>query len=183
MVATAAIVIEPVLGEGGYVPATPEFMTGLREICDEHGILLVFDEVQSGAGRTGEWFAAHHYGVTPDVLVFAKGIASGYPLSGFASRDELTARQPAGSMGGTYTGNAVACAAALATIDTIESEGLLANVAARGEQLHADLHADLFGGTLPWGAPEIRGDVEVSRTPMFSDRCPIRLALCLPTSI
>jgi 4-aminobutyrate aminotransferase len=113
---TAAILLEPVLGEGGYVVPPKSFLQGLRRICDEHDILLIADEVQSGFGRTGEYFAIDgHFGVVPDILVMAKGIANGFPISGLASRKELTDRQPPGSMGGTYAGNAVACAAAIAT--------------------------------------------------------------------
>ncbi len=122
----AAIIIEPVLGEGGYVPTPPLFLSGLRGLCDEHGILLIFDEVQSGMGRTGEWFAAQGYGVTPDILAVAKGIASGFPLSAVVSRRAIMERWPVGAHGTTFGGNPVACAAATATIETIRDEGLLA---------------------------------------------------------
>ena len=132
---TAAILIEPVIGEGGYVPAPASFLHGLRQICDEHGLLLICDEVQSGFGRTGKMFAVEHSGVRPDVLIFAKGVANGFPLSGIASTNELMSRQKPGSMGGTYAGNAVACAAATAVIKAFEEEKVLENVAARSEQL------------------------------------------------
>lgn len=132
---TAAILIEPVIGEGGYVPAPASFLHGLREICDEHNILLICDEVQSGFGRTGTMFAVEESGVKPDVLIFAKGIANGFPLSGIASTNELMSRQKPGSMGGTYAGNAVSCAAATAVIKAFKDEKVLDNVAARSEQL------------------------------------------------
>jgi 4-aminobutyrate aminotransferase len=132
---TAAFVIEPVLGEGGYLPAPPEFLRGIKERAEAHGILFVVDEVQTGFGRTGRWFAIEHAELSPDILVMAKGIASGFPFSGIGARWELMERWPVGSHGGTYGGNPVGAAAALATIEVIEEEGLLANAAARGAQL------------------------------------------------
>jgi 4-aminobutyrate aminotransferase len=132
----AAFLIEPVLGEGGYVPTPPAFLAGLRERADAHGILLVADEVQTGFGRTGRfWGHEHTEGVTPDILITAKGLASGFPLSGIAAPTELMAKAWPGSQGGTYGGNAVACAAALATLDVIEDEGLVANAAEQGARL------------------------------------------------
>jgi len=132
----AAFIIEPVLGEGGYVPTPPAFLAGLRERADAHGILLIVDEVQTGFGRTGKfWGHQHTGGLTPDILITAKGLASGFPLSGIAAREELMAKAWPGSQGGTYGGNAVACAAALATLDVIESEGLVANAAEQGLRL------------------------------------------------
>lgn len=122
----AAIIIEPMLGEGGYVPAPAAFLSGLHEYCNEHGILLVFDEVQSGIGRTGEWFAAQHQDVTPDILNVAKGIASGFPLSAVVARREIMERWPPGAHGTTFGGNPLACAAAIATIETIRDNDLLA---------------------------------------------------------
>ncbi len=136
---TAAIVIEPVLGEGGYVPAPAEYMAGLRRLCDEHGILLVADEVQSGAGRTGTLWAVDQLGIDPDVIVFAKGFASGFPIAGIGARAELIERWPQGSHGGTYGGNPMGCAAALATLDVLTGPGFLDNVVARGEQLRQGL--------------------------------------------
>ena len=124
---TAAILVEPVLGEGGYVVPTPGFIGELRRICDEHGFLLIADEIQSGFGRTGKWFAIEHFGVEPDIMTMAKGLASGLPLSGIAARRELMERWIPGSHGGTCGGNAVACAAAVATIRVIHQEGLLEN--------------------------------------------------------
>ncbi|WP_281689300.1 aspartate aminotransferase family protein [Pseudonocardia thermophila] len=131
----AAFVIEPVLGEGGYVPTPPAFLQGLRERADAHGILLVADEVQTGFGRTGRFWGHEHAGITPDVLITAKGLASGFPLSGIAAPAALMAKARPGSQGGTYGGNAVACAAALATLDVIEEEGLVANAAEQGVRL------------------------------------------------
>lgn len=135
----AAIVVEPVIGEGGYIVPPPDFLPRLRAITRRHGILLVVDEIQTGFGRTGRLFAVEHSGVEPDVLVMAKGIASGLPLSGIIARRDLLERWAPGSHGGTYGGNVVACAAALATLDVIEAEGLVANAAARGAQLLAGL--------------------------------------------
>jgi len=129
----ACMIIEPVLGEGGYCPAPPEFLHKLRELCTEHGILLIFDEVQSGFGRTGKWFASDVYGVRPDILTMAKGIASGFPLSAVGASKEIMKNWPAGAHGTTFGGNPVACAASLATIKVIESEVLLKNAAALGE--------------------------------------------------
>ena len=136
---TAAIFVEPVLGEGGYVPATTEFMQGLRERADRHGILLVLDEVQTGFGRTGRFWGHDHFDVRPDVVITAKGLASGFPLSAIAAPRELMAKAWPGSQGGTYGGNAVACAAALATLDVVRSEGLVENSAAMGTRLREGL--------------------------------------------
>jgi 4-aminobutyrate aminotransferase len=132
---TAAILIEPVLGEGGYVVPPAGFLKGLRAICDEHGILLIIDEVQAGFGRTGRFFAFEHFDVIPDITVMAKGLASGLPLGGIAASRALMERWLPGSHGGTYGGNAIACAAAVATIQVIRDGGLLENTVARGEQL------------------------------------------------
>jgi 4-aminobutyrate aminotransferase len=132
---TAAMLVEPVLGEGGYVPANPEFMRGLRERADRHGILLIADEIQTGYGRTGKFWGHQHFGVEPDVLITAKGLASGFPLSGIAASTELMNRARPGSQGGTYGGNAVACAAALATLQVIQEENLVDNSARMGTRL------------------------------------------------
>lgn len=136
---TAAILIEPVLGEGGYVVPPQSFMKGLREICDRTGILLIADEVQSGVGRTGKWFAIEHHGIQPDIMTVAKGIASGMPISGVFSRMDLMKRWTPGSHGGTYGGNAVAAAAGVATIKAIKEENLIQNAQLRGEQLMTGL--------------------------------------------
>ena len=131
---TAAMLVEPVLGEGGYVPAPRSFLKGLREICDENDILLIFDEVQSGFGRTGKFFAMEHYDLVADIIVMAKEIASGFPLSGIASSRALMEKWIPGSHGGTYGANAVACAAAKATIGLL-NDGLLDNAVNMGELL------------------------------------------------
>jgi 4-aminobutyrate aminotransferase len=136
---TAAILIEPVLGEGGYVAPPISFMKGLRDIADRNGILLIFDEIQSGFGRTGKWFALEHFGVLPDIMTVAKGIASGLPLSGVFSSLDLMKKWDTGSHGGTYGGNAVACAAGVATIQAMREEKMLENAAARGSQLMTGL--------------------------------------------
>ncbi|MEU1957106.1 aspartate aminotransferase family protein [Nocardia rhamnosiphila] len=138
---TAAFIVEPVLGEGGYIPGNREFFQGLRERADRYGILLIFDEIQTGFGRTGKFFGHQHFDVRPDVITMAKGLASGFPISGIAASAELMGKAWPGSQGGTYGGNAVACAAALATLDVIESEGLVENAAVRGEQLLAGVRA------------------------------------------
>jgi 4-aminobutyrate aminotransferase len=136
---TAALLVEPVLGEGGYVPANTAFMEGLRERADRHGMLLVIDEVQTGWGRTGRFWGHDHFGVRPDILITAKGLASGFPLSAIAAPAELMAKAWPGSQGGTYGGNAVACAAAIATLDVIRDEGLVDNARVVGAALASGL--------------------------------------------
>ena len=136
---TAAMIIEPVLGEGGYVPPPARFMRELAALCKQHGILLIADEVQSGFGRTGRWFGFEHFGITPDIVTMAKGIASGLPLSSLAASAELMSHWPTGSHGGTYGGNAVACAAGVATIAAMREEGLVENAAQQGKVLMAGL--------------------------------------------
>lgn len=163
---TCAILVEPVLGEGGYVVPPVDYWPRLREVADKHGILLIADEVQTGVGRTGKMWAVEHFNVRPDILIFAKGVASGYPLSGIASRKELMDKQPPGSMvscvcgsptpdanlsthatfylkGGTYGGNAVACAAAVATMDLFKTDALLNNARARSAQFYSLLQSQL----------------------------------------
>ncbi len=119
----AAFLVEPMQGEGGYYPAPPAFLEALREIADHHGIMLIFDEVQSGFGRTAEWFASEHYAVDPDIIAMGKGIANGLPLSSYGASAEVLDRWPVGAHGTTFGGNPVSCAAAGAVIDTME--GLL----------------------------------------------------------
>ncbi|MFK7804487.1 MAG: aspartate aminotransferase family protein [Anaerolineae bacterium] len=132
----AAIIIEPLLGEGGYVPAPAGYLQGLREICDKHGILLILDEVQSGFGRTGKFWGFEHSGITPDIIVMAKGLASGAPMSGIAASAALMDKWAPGSHGGTYGGgSAIAAAAACATIDVIRDEDLVGNAKAMGDYL------------------------------------------------
>ena len=136
----AAIIVEPIQGEGGYVVPEPGFLAGLRRICDEHGIVLIADEIQSGAGRSGKMWAVEHEGVEPDILLTAKGIGSGMPIAGMIARAELLEAWGPGSHGSTYGGNPVACAAALATIDLLE-DGLVENAAVQGERAMAALAA------------------------------------------
>ncbi|MER7013686.1 aspartate aminotransferase family protein [Saccharopolyspora sp. NPDC000359] len=132
---TAAIIVEPVLGEGGYLPAPAEFLTGLRERADRHGILLIVDEVQTGVGRTGRFWGHDHAAVRPDILITAKGLASGFPISAIAAPEQLMSQAWPGSQGGTYGGNAVAAAAAIATLDVVRDEKLVDNAAEQGQRL------------------------------------------------
>jgi 4-aminobutyrate aminotransferase len=135
----AAIVVEPIQGEGGYFPAPAPFLRGLRELCDEHGILLIADEIQSGMGRTGRWWAVEHAGIEPDIITIAKGIASGMPIGAFVARDSVWTWPP-GAHGSTFAGNPICAAAALATLDIIEADGM-ANATAMGERLMAGIKA------------------------------------------
>ncbi len=132
----AAVMIEPIQGEGGYIVPAAHFMPRLRELCDRYGILLIVDEVQSGVGRTGKWWAVEHEDVEPDIVCFAKGIASGLPLGGIIARKEVMDWKP-GAHGSTFGGNPIAIAAAVATLTTIEQEGLL-NLAAQTGQFIQD---------------------------------------------
>ena len=136
----AAIIVEPIQGEGGYVVPEDGFMQGLRRICDEHGILLIADEVQAGAGRTGKMWSIQNWDVEPDIIVTAKGIASGMPLSAFVARESLMTQWGPGAHGTTYGGNPLACAAALETIKLLEG-GLMENATARGAELMSGLRA------------------------------------------
>jgi len=150
----AAFVVEPILGEGGYVVPPDGFLPALRELADRHGILIIADEIQTGFARTGRFWATDWYEARPDVVVMAKGIASGLPLSGLLARRELLAALGPGAHGGTYGGNAVACAAALATLDVIEDEDLAGNAARQGERLRAGLLAATDGHA---AVAEVRG--------------------------
>jgi 4-aminobutyrate aminotransferase len=134
----AAVFVEPILGEGGYVIPPPDFLPLLRALCDRHGILLVADEIQTGVGRTGKWWAVDHVGVIPDIICLAKAIASGLPLGAMVARRELMTWGP-GAHGNTFGGNPLACAAALATLDVIEEEDLLANAARAGAHIRRRL--------------------------------------------
>ncbi|MGQ0850020.1 MAG: 4-aminobutyrate--2-oxoglutarate transaminase [Actinomycetota bacterium] len=120
-----SIIVEPVLGEGGYVPAPPEFLVALRQLCDRHGIVMIADEIQTGFGRTGRWFAVEHSGVVPDLITIAKSLAGGFPLSAVTGKAEIMDAPGPGGLGGTYGASPVSCAAALAVIEVIEEEGLL----------------------------------------------------------
>ncbi len=168
----AAFLVEPILGEGGYVVPPDSFLPALREVADRHGILLIADEVQSGMGRTGRMWATDWHDARPDIVVMAKGIASGMPLSGIMARRELLDRFAPGSHGGTYGGNAVACAAAVATLDVIESEGLLANAARQGERLLAGIREAAEGHSC---VAEVRGrglmiGIELAQGPELTPR-------------
>lgn len=127
----AAVLVEPIQGEGGYIVPAPGFFKRLRQVCDRHGILLIVDEIQSGAGRTGKWWAVEHEGVEPDIVCFAKGVGSGMPIGGIITREDLMTWGP-GSHGSTFGGNPVAAASALATLQVIRREGLLARAADTG---------------------------------------------------
>ncbi|WP_410429594.1 aspartate aminotransferase family protein [Metabacillus litoralis] len=129
----AAVILEPVLGEGGYVIPPKAWLQKIREICDRHQILLIFDEIQTGFGRTGDWFAANRFGVTPDIMAIAKGIASGLPLSATVASRELMEKWTVGSHSTTFGGNPVACAAGCATMDVLKEEGLVENARVLGE--------------------------------------------------
>ena len=149
----AAIIMEPVQGEGGYIVPDKEFVQYVREICDKYGILLIFDEVQSGMGRTGKLFAYEHFGVKPDILTSAKGIANGFPLSAIIGKKEIMEQWPAGAHGGTFGGNPVACAAANAVLDELTDGGMLDNAAKMGDYFKEKLFA------LQKKYPSVIGDV------------------------
>ncbi|HVM24271.1 MAG TPA: aspartate aminotransferase family protein, partial [Candidatus Limnocylindrales bacterium] len=150
----AAFIVEPILGEGGYVIPPDGFLPALREVADRHGILLAVDEVQTGYGRTGRFFATDWTDAAPDIVIMAKGIASGLPLSGILARRELLDRWGPGAHGGTYGGNAVACAAALATLDVIEAEQLPERAQRVGDRMLAALHEVAAGRP---AVAEVRG--------------------------
>lgn len=135
----AAIIIEPVQGEGGFYAASPAFMQRLRALCDQHGIMLIADEVQSGAGRTGTLFAMEQMGVAADITTFAKSIAGGFPLAGVTGRADVMDAIAPGGLGGTYAGNPIACAAALAVLDIFEQENLLQKANTLGKTLRDGL--------------------------------------------
>lgn len=168
----AAMIIEPVQGEGsvaplaikvklmisGYVPCPPAFLNHLRTVCDKHGILLIIDEVQSGFFRTGTYFATEHTeGLRPDIMIFAKGVANGFPISGIVSNKEIGSKLDPGSLGGTYAGNAVACAAGIAAQDVFASEDIAGNVARRGEELFTALHGLAAGEKTKHLVADVRG--------------------------
>jgi 4-aminobutyrate aminotransferase len=138
---TAAFIIEPVLGDGGYLPTPPKFLEALRRRADEHGIVLIVDEVQAGVGRTGKFWGHEHSTARPDIVITAKGLASGFPISAIAASTELMSKAWPGSQGGTYGGNAVAAAAAVATLDVVRDEGLVENAAKQGAVLLDGLKA------------------------------------------
>ncbi len=149
----AAVVIEPVLGEGGFVPAPPVFLQRLRALCDQHGMLLVADEIQAGFGRTGKLFAIEHSGVVPDLVTTAKSLAGGMPLAAVTGRAEVMDAPHPGGLGGTYSGNPLACVAAIEAIDTIRQPAFLARATAVGERMRGHLEA------IQAEHPELVGDV------------------------
>ena len=165
----AAIIIEPVQGEGGFYEAPVELLVALRKICDQHGILLISDEVQAGFGRTGKMFGIEHSGVQPDLVTVAKSLAGGFPLSGVIGREAVMQAAEPGGLGGTYAGNPIACAAALAVLDVIEDEGLLARADKIGAHIKHRLHQIAHrNDTLPIGA--IRGPGAMIGFEIFKDR-------------
>jgi 4-aminobutyrate aminotransferase len=190
---TAAMVLEPVLGEGGYIPVPDDFLRALREICDEHGILLIMDEVQSGFGRTGKFFAYEHAGIVPDIIVMAKGLGSGLPISAIASREDLMAHWKPGSHGGTYGGgSAIASAGALESVRVIQDEKLVENSAKMGAYLLDKLQAlqakyphigDVRGRGLMVGVefsvPESDGKADKDTTKAVAKACLDRRMLIL----
>jgi 4-aminobutyrate aminotransferase/(S)-3-amino-2-methylpropionate transaminase len=135
----AAIIVEPVQGEGGFNVAPPEFLQRLRDLCDQHGILLIADEIQTGAGRTGTWFAIEQSGVEPDMITMAKSMAGGFPISAVVGRAEVMDAPAPGGLGGTYAGSPLSCAAALAVLDTFEKENLLQRSVELGARMTASL--------------------------------------------
>jgi 4-aminobutyrate aminotransferase len=138
---TAAILVEPVIGEGGYIVPPKRFIQGLRQLCNEQNLLLIMDEIQTGFGRTGRFFAFEHFNIVPDILIVSKGLASGMPLSSVVTRRELMNRTKPGSHGGTFGGNAVACAAAEATVQVLREERLVENAERLGKTLLLRLKA------------------------------------------
>ncbi len=165
----AAIIIEPVQGEGGFYEAPHDLLTALRRICDQHGILLIADEVQSGFARTGRMFGIEHSGVQPDLVTVAKSLAGGFPLSGVIGREHVMQAADPGGLGGTYAGNPIACAAALAVLDVIRDEGLLARADVIGARIKARV-AEIAqrNDTLPVGA--IRGPGAMIGFEIFKER-------------
>lgn len=151
----AAIIIEPVMGEGGFLTMPPEFLRGLRELCTQHGIVFIADEVQSGIGRTGTFFAIEQSGAEPDLIPFAKSIGGGVPLSGVIGRAEIVDAPLPGGLGGTYAGNPLACAAAHAVLDIFDEDDLLSRAVRLGERLKAGL--DALAARFPDHIGEVRG--------------------------
>ena len=135
----AAVLVEPIQGEGGYISASKEFLSGLRNLCNKYEAFLIYDEVQTGMGRTGKMFASEHYGIYPDIMALAKGIASGFPLGAVIAKDSIMKKWSPGAHGSTMSGNPVSCAAAIATLDVIEKEKLLDNAVKMGDYLKEKL--------------------------------------------
>lgn len=187
---TAAVFIEPIIGEGGYVVPPISFMKGLRDLTAKHGILLVVDEVQSGFGRTGKWFAHEHFDIEADVMTVAKGLASGMPISGVIARMDLMKKWVPGSHGGTFGGNAVSAAAGVATIQAMKEEKMLENARERGSQLVAGLAhlrekypqiADIRGRGLMIGTEfrDVKGNPDKKTTKAVQHECADRHMMIL----
>jgi 4-aminobutyrate aminotransferase/(S)-3-amino-2-methylpropionate transaminase len=176
----AAILIEPVAGEGGFVPAPVAYLKGLRAICDEHGIMLIFDEVQSGFGRTGAWGAYQRLGVTPDLSTWAKAMGGGLPISAVVGRAEVMDAVQPGTLGGTYGGNPIACASALATIDVIEQENLIERAQRMGDVIRKRMTA-LTDRTAVIG--DVRGLGAMVAMELVEDGDPARPASALTADI
>jgi len=158
----AAIIVEPVQGEGGFYPAPDEFMQALRKLCDEHSIVLIADEIQTGFARTGKFFCSEYAGVEPDLLTVAKGIAGGFPLAAVTGKAEIMDAPLPGGLGGTYAGSPIACTAALAVLDVIAEENLVERASKIG---------DLFGtklGELQRQYPDVIGDIRADRGAMIA---------------
>jgi 4-aminobutyrate aminotransferase/(S)-3-amino-2-methylpropionate transaminase len=158
----AAIIVEPVQGEGGFYPAPNEFLQALRAICDEHGIVMIVDEIQTGFGRTGRFFASEYAGVEADIMTVAKGIAGGYPLAAVTGKAEIMDAPLPGGLGGTYAGSPVGCSAGLAVLEVIEEEGLVARALEIGKRFRARLEA------LQAKYPQTIGDIRCDRGAMMA---------------
>lgn len=163
----AALIFEPEQGEGGYIVPGPEFLPGVQELCREHGIVTIADEIQSGCGRTGQFLASEHFGLDPDIVILAKALGSGYPLSAVIGRTPIMDAPGPSAIGGTYVGNPVACAAAIAVMDVIEEEGLTDRAEAVGKAIRSRWE-DLAGDVPQIG--EIRGLGSMIGVEMVSDR-------------
>ncbi len=150
----AGLIVEPILGEGGYKPLPTDFLKGLRKLCSKYGTLLIVDEIQSGFARTGKWFAIQHFGIKPDILCMAKGIASGFPLGAIAAPAKIMTKWSPGSHGGTFGGNPVCCAAAIATLDVIKKDKLVKKSAKLGQYMKEKLEKL---ATKYSGIKEVRG--------------------------
>jgi len=158
----AALIIEPVQGEGGFYPASDSFLKALRAFCDKHGIVMIADEIQSGFGRTGKFFCMEHSGVEPDLMTTAKGMAGGYPIAGVVGKAEIMDAPAPGGLGGTYAGSPVGCSAALAVIDVIKEEGLVENANKIGQHFKRRLE------DLKTKYPEVIGDIRCDRGAMMA---------------
>ncbi|HEY8240978.1 MAG TPA: aspartate aminotransferase family protein [Kiritimatiellia bacterium] len=152
---TAAIFVEAIQGEGGVIPATPEFIAGLRKLCDDKNILLIFDEVQTGVGRTGRWFGFQHFGIQPDAISLAKGLGGGFPVGAIVAGPKIAEVFQAGHHASTFGGTPLACAAALTVLQVVEDEGLRQNAAAMGERFRAGLAA--IANKYAWAGAGVRG--------------------------